>query len=284
MERGSAKHGPRLDEQMEHETLSMVQGAPVESRAEEAFEKEGAADDEPVPDSRLSGDRGEPVAGLAYDEIEARSDLARHLEPSVFPAEPLALVASARRTNAPDQMVERLSQLPAGRYESMAAVWEALGGHTESRASDARHEAEEAAGTAPDATPSAAPGPQTFPFDFDSRFEPVAKAFGVTPGRAGVEVDGERLTARFGPWTVETTRDNVTGVEITGPYAWWKVIGPAHVSLRDRGLTFATNARRGLCIRFRDPVPGIEPTGRVRHPGLTVTVADPEGLSRALGS
>jgi len=52
----------------------------------------------------------------------------------------------------------------------------------------------------------------------------------------------------------------------------------------DRGLTFATNGERGLCIRFRDPVSGIEPTGHLRHPGLTVTVADVDALARVLGA
>jgi hypothetical protein len=61
-----------------------------------------------------------------------------------------------------------------------------------------------------------------------------------------------------------------------------KVFGPPHLSIADRGLTFATNARRGVCIRFHHPVAGIEPLGVVRHPGLTVTVDDPEGLVDAL--
>jgi hypothetical protein len=30
-------------------------------------------------------------------------------------------------------------------------------------------------------------------------------------------------------------------------------------------------------------VPAIDPTGRLKHPGATMTVADPEGLARALG-
>ncbi|MBA2438430.1 MAG: hypothetical protein H0V52_08805, partial [Acidimicrobiia bacterium] len=48
-----------------------------------------------------------------------------------------------------------------------------------------------------------------------------------------------------------TPLDNVKGSQVTGPYATLLVIGPARLSIADRGLTFATNARRGLCIRFR---------------------------------
>jgi hypothetical protein len=44
----------------------------------------------------------------------------------------------------------------------------------------------------------------------------------------------------------------------------------------------ATNGVRGLCITFREPVPGIEPTGTLRHPALTVTVADCHGLAAVL--
>jgi hypothetical protein len=61
-------------------------------------------------------------------------------------------------------------------------------------------------------------------------------------------------------------------------------IGPAHLSFTDRGLTMATNGDRGVCIRFREPVAGIEPTGRIRHPGLTVTVADCDGLLARLAA
>jgi hypothetical protein len=122
---------------------------------------------------------------------------------------------------------------------------------------------------------------------FDFRFSPAFRLaglpFGVMPATTSVQVDGTRLLARFGPWRVETDLSNVTGSEITGPYGFIKTAGPAHLSFTDRGLTFATNRHRGLCIRFAEPVGGIEPTGRLRHPGLTVTVVDPEGLALALG-
>jgi hypothetical protein len=62
----------------------------------------------------------------------------------------------------------------------------------------------------------------------------------------------------------------------------WKVLGPPHLSFRDRGLTFATNQERGVCVRFHEPVAGIDPRGWIRHPGLTVTVEDPEALIAAI--
>ncbi len=131
-------------------------------------------------------------------------------------------------------------------------------------------------------SPAEPPPGRTFPFDFDPLYRAVALAFGVTPGRTGVDVGGDRLVARYGPWRLSTDLANVEGTEVSGPYRTLTTIGPAHLSLADKGLTFSSNARRGLCIRFKEPVPGIEPTGRLRHPGLTVTVADVDGLAAAL--
>jgi hypothetical protein len=90
------------------------------------------------------------------------------------------------------------------------------------------------------------------------------------------------LVAHFGPWRVETSLVNVAYATSTGPYHPVKTIGPPHLSLSDRGLTFATNDREGLCIQFHVPVRGIDPLGLIRHPALTVTVDDVSGLRAAL--
>ncbi len=121
-----------------------------------------------------------------------------------------------------------------------------------------------------------------FEFSFDSLHRAFGLPLGITPSTTSVEVDGGQIVARFGLWRLSTPLANVEGTEVSGPYSPLKTIGPAHLSLADRGLAFTTNARRGLCIRFREPVPGIEPTGRLRHPALTVTVADVDGLAAAL--
>jgi hypothetical protein len=132
------------------------------------------------------------------------------------------------------------------------------------------------------AKPASVPDPARFDFEFDPRFEAFDRLLGVTRDSAFIEVAGDRVTVRFGRWVVETTRDNVVSAEATGPYAWWKVAGPPHLSFVDRGLTFATTTERGVCIRLREPVSGIEPLGLLRHPGLTVTPRDPDGLVEAL--
>jgi hypothetical protein len=123
--------------------------------------------------------------------------------------------------------------------------------------------------------------PLRFAFRFDPRLRGMARLFGIRPETAFVEIDGD-LVARFGPWQVATPAENLGGATITGPYRTAKVAGPAHLSLADRGLTFGTSTDRGVCIRFRRPVRGIDPLGIVRHPALTVTVEDCEGLVRAV--
>ena len=135
MERSSDKHAPRVDEELKHELRSIVQGSPVEARANEAREQEGPADGEPTPDALITGDRPSATPdALGHDEIETRAELARHLEPSVFPADRPTLIASARRSGAPDDILASLERLPDGTFDHMEAVWEALGGRVEYRA------------------------------------------------------------------------------------------------------------------------------------------------------
>lgn len=57
MERGSDKHAPRVDDEMERETRSMTQGSPIEARAEEGRLKEGPGDGEPVPEEVIDDNR-----------------------------------------------------------------------------------------------------------------------------------------------------------------------------------------------------------------------------------
>jgi hypothetical protein len=108
----------------------------MESRADEARQQEGAADDEPTTDALLTGDLhpGQPQDDLLdHDEAEARSRLASYLRPSIWPADRAALVACAEELNAPPDILDQLGQLPDGRFTHTEAVWEALGGRVESR-------------------------------------------------------------------------------------------------------------------------------------------------------
>jgi hypothetical protein len=120
---------------------------------------------------------------------------------------------------------------------------------------------------------------QRFPFRFDPVYRRVARLFGITPSRAWVDIGDRALEARFGPWRVRTDIANIFGAEVTGPYAFPKTVGPARLAVTDRGLTFASNGDRGVLMTFRTPIPGLEPFGLLRHPELTVTVTDVEGLA-----
>lgn len=123
---------------------------------------------------------------------------------------------------------------------------------------------------------------QEFPFRFAPVYRIAAVPFFIRPATTGVQLQDGMLRARFGPWRLQTGLDNVAGTTLTGPYGLLRTVGPAHLSLADRGVTFATNRDRGVCITFRAPVRCLDPTGRLRHPALTVTVRDYNALIAAL--
>lgn len=124
---------------------------------------------------------------------------------------------------------------------------------------------------------------QRFPFRFVRGYRLAALPFGVTPFTAHVTVSEQDLHVRFGPWSLRTPRSNVAGVEQTGGFEFLKTAGPPHLSMADRGVTFATNGDQAVCVRFREPVKVLDPTGRLlRHPAATLTVEDPAALATAL--
>lgn len=110
----------------------------------------------------------------------------------------------------------------------------------------------------------------------------VAALAGARGRRAVVELGQDELRLRFGPFRLATPLANLAGAEVSGPYRRWRVAGPVRVSATDRGLTFATNARAGVCLSFHEPVALTSWSSRVRHPAATVTVAEPERLAEAV--
>ncbi|MET8991616.1 hypothetical protein ABZW49_39710 [Nonomuraea wenchangensis] len=116
-----------------------------------------------------------------------------------------------------------------------------------------------------------------FAFAFDDRYRPLLRLLGIRPDTCELTLSADVLRVRFGPWLVLSPRANVAGAELSGPYSAVKAIGP-HLSLADGGLTFGSNTRLGVCIRFRRSVSGSEPLGVLRHPALTVTVEEPARL------
>jgi hypothetical protein len=127
------------------------------------------------------------------------------------------------------------------------------------------------------------PTEQHFAFAFAPMYRLSGLPFGITAHTSGITVTADELRVRFGPWRVRTPLANIDLLRVTGPYAYLKTAGPARLGLTDRGLTFATNSQRGVCLAFHTPITGIEPTGRLRHPNLTLTPVDCAGLLSALG-
>lgn len=121
-----------------------------------------------------------------------------------------------------------------------------------------------------------------FEFEFEDRVRPAAAAFGAVSRRTWVEVGDGELRIRFGFFRLTTPLANITGATVTGPYSWLRIAGPPRLSLADRGITFATTTRGGVCIQFAEPVAMRPPYGPLRHPGATVTVTRAEELAALL--
>jgi hypothetical protein len=123
-----------------------------------------------------------------------------------------------------------------------------------------------------------------FDFEFEDRYRLAAAAFGITPHWSWIVLTAHQLEVRYGPWHVRTPLDNIATVTTTGPYLFIKTAGPARLTVSDRGLTFASNSRQGVQLDFVEPITGIDPLGRIRHPNLTVTPGDCAAFVAALHS
>ena len=123
---------------------------------------------------------------------------------------------------------------------------------------------------------------ERFEFAFQSSYRPLARLFGIPEERAWVEVSDTHFEARYGHWHVRTPLSNIVGAAVTGPYRYLKTAGPARLAFTDVGMTFASNGKRGVRVSFREPVPGWDPFGLLKHPELTVTVTDVDRLEQVL--
>ena len=66
-----------------------------------------------------------------------------------------------------------------------------------------------------------------------------------------MQIDGEQLTASYGPWRLRTTFANISGAAITGPYRFYRTAGPPRLGVSDGGWTFASNGELGVLLSFR---------------------------------
>ena len=135
MERGSAKHGPRLDEHQKHETEGLVRGGGT-THAEEWKEPEPTIASEPdAPEAGLlhaphrpPGHRPGTPEGLSPEDMERRSELARWVGDTRFPADREALLARAAERSAPESVIDAVRSLPGDtEYANIGQVAVALG-------------------------------------------------------------------------------------------------------------------------------------------------------------
>lgn len=127
-DRGSSKHGPRLDEQLAHEVQGEVQGSPASGRAEQWREPEQPAEGEPeaswIPEGHHGVDTDDDTDPDYRDE---RAKIGKYLPRSLFPATGARIVVEARNLNAPEDVLEMLGRLdPGHRYASAQELWKSL--------------------------------------------------------------------------------------------------------------------------------------------------------------
>ena len=109
-DRRSDKHSPSVDDGLTHDFRSMLQGAPIESRAQEQRLQEGGA----------TSSEHETV-------IDLRSEVAAVLRPSSFPRDRKTLIRTAMGEEADERLVSLLKLLPEDTtFENFEAAWEAV--------------------------------------------------------------------------------------------------------------------------------------------------------------
>ena len=113
MQRGSDKHGPRLDDALEKETRGLVQGG-GETHAEEWKSAEPPGEQQPA------------------DEAERRAELASRLGKEIWPAEGSTIKQALSSSSPPDWLRSLVTSVPDGRvYDNVAEVWHDLTGYDE---------------------------------------------------------------------------------------------------------------------------------------------------------
>jgi hypothetical protein len=132
MERGSVRHGARIDDELAGAVEEVVRVGAGARREDLAPELPGPGE---VGDDLHDGpveDFG--TIGMTADQTWERSELARWLRPGLFPATVDVLVDAARADGAPGDVLALLTGIaPTTRYESVGDVWRAAGMPVESR-------------------------------------------------------------------------------------------------------------------------------------------------------
>ncbi|TDC98750.1 DUF2795 domain-containing protein [Nonomuraea deserti] len=132
MERGSDKHGPRLDDEQKHETEGLVRGGGT-THAEEWKEPEAMPAPGEESQSYPPGHEPGTPEGITQRGVDVRSDLAKWLSDAHWPASKHDLAQHTARVDAPDEVADMVDSLPERRFANVAEVAEALGLGVEKR-------------------------------------------------------------------------------------------------------------------------------------------------------
>lgn len=131
MTQHSGARSPREDDERAHETAGTVQGGHG-SRLEEHRDPQPPDEGEPVVGATTGhADRQAAPDGMTQDDVQRRSEVARFLGASAFPADRDALLRTARDNQATDEVLGLLGRLPDGDFENLQAVARAAGIGTE---------------------------------------------------------------------------------------------------------------------------------------------------------
>jgi hypothetical protein len=126
-DQGSNKTGSVRDDELKREMHHELTGGRA-VRADQEFEPQPSDADQPVGGRGAAVPAGAAPSGMTPQDVMVRSDLARHLERSVFPARRSALLGALHRHQAPDALLDRVSALPNHEeYPNVQAVVRALG-------------------------------------------------------------------------------------------------------------------------------------------------------------
>jgi hypothetical protein len=123
-EQESGTVGRQRDDALKHEFRTELRSG-RQARGEDWREPDMPDSDEPDAGRALAGSPGAGVAG--WDEIELRSDLARHLDRTAFPGTRDHLVRVLAAHQAEQRLQDLVASLPGrSRFDSLAELLSAL--------------------------------------------------------------------------------------------------------------------------------------------------------------
>jgi hypothetical protein len=132
-EQTGGTHGPREDDALKREVRSELQ-AHRATRAEEWLEPEPPGEDEPEATWAPAGRPGGTPPGESWETIELRSDLARHLDRTAFPATRARLLEILAAHQAEQRLLDLVSPLPEdATFANLGELLHALGIPVEER-------------------------------------------------------------------------------------------------------------------------------------------------------